>query len=51
MNEVKHYVALKARVRIIPGPLPMDCGAMPRVDLACFPHVFLRLFGGRILKG
>lgn len=34
MNAVKHYVTLKAGVRFIPGALPTDCGAMPRVDLA-----------------
>ena len=50
MNVVEHYVALKARVRFIPGALPMDCGATPRVNLAYFPHIFLRLFRGRILK-
>jgi len=40
MNAVKHYVALEAGVRFIPGALPMGCGAMPRVDLACFLCIF-----------
>lgn len=46
MNAVKHCVALKAGVRFIPGGLPMDCGAMPRLHSASFPCIFLRLFGG-----
>lgn len=53
MKTVKHYVALKAkaRARFTPGALPIYCGAMPRVDLACVPHIFLRMFIYSWVKG
>lgn len=41
MNVVKHCVALKAKATatFIPGALPVDCGVMPGVYLACVPHI------------